>query len=103
MEPVPVGDALLRPYDPDRDRDAVGRIWCEIGWIEGDDHQLVALDRFLSIARATVAELDGSAELCVTTADGTLRHGASDLAMSAVTSVTASRLARRGGLASTMT
>ena len=103
MDTTTVGDAIVRPYDGDRDREAVGRIWQEIGWIEGEEHQLVALDRFLSIGRATVAEIDGEAELCVTTADGTLRHGTADLSMSAVTSVTASRIARRGGLASTMT
>lgn len=103
MDDSTVGGARLRPYDPDRDRDAVGRIWQEIGWISGAEHQLVALDRFLSLARATVAEIDGEAELSVTTADATLRHGTVDLSMCAVSSVTASRIARRGGLASIMT
>ncbi|MEO1059977.1 MAG: hypothetical protein AAFZ07_01060 [Actinomycetota bacterium] len=103
METFTVGDALVRPYDPGRDRAAVGRIWREIGWIGSDDHEERALDSFLAPTRAIVAELDGEAELCVTTADGTLRHGPSVLSMSAVTSVTASRIARRGGLASAMT
>lgn len=96
---------MVRAYDPERDADAVHRIWCEIGWISADSdrEREMLLDHFYRSGRAIVAELDGQAELAVTTADGTLRHGATDLSMSAVTSVTASHLARQGGLASSMT
>jgi hypothetical protein len=103
MDAMTVGDAIIRPYDAERDREAVGRIWREIGWTEAEERHDRALDQFLATARIIVAELDGEAELCVTTADGTLRHGSTDLSMSAVSSVTASRVARRGGLASALT
>lgn len=97
-------DVTVRAFDPERDAEAVQRIWCETGWIDPDSERHRELQaRFLTAGRAMVAELDGQAELAVTTAAGTLRHGTVDLSMSAVTSVTASHVARQGGLASTLT
>jgi Acetyltransferase (GNAT) domain len=95
MEPV------IRPYDAARDREAIVRNWREIGWLRGSTSD--RLDDHLSGSRALVAELDGEAEVLVTTYDATLRHGTTDLSMAAVTSVTASHVARQGGVAGRLT
>ncbi len=91
----------FRPYGPDRDKEAVHRIWREIGWIEPGHEP--RLDLFLEAGRALVAEVEGAAECLVTTAPGTVRYLAEDLPMSCVTGVTTSRIARRQGNAGRLT
>ena len=92
---------IQRPYDPDRDRNAVERIWREVGWIESDD-QAKTLDVFLESGRTLVAELGGEAECMVNTDPGQLRYLQVDLSACCVTGVTTSRIARRQGLASSL-
>jgi len=94
-----MADATLRPYDPDRDREAAIRIWREVGWIESETHEK-ALDSLLGgCAVRRVGEVNGTAECLVNTTRGSLRYVDEELALSCVTGVTTSRTARRAGLA----
>jgi hypothetical protein len=91
---------LSRPYDPERDCEAVRRIWRECGWI-ADDFALV--DTGLAACRNVVAELDGEAECVVHAAPGSLRYLDGDVPISLVAGVATSVVARRQGLASALT
>ncbi|MBI3910418.1 MAG: hypothetical protein HY320_05725 [Armatimonadetes bacterium] len=82
-----------RNYDPARDREAVHRIWREVGWLEKGQEE--ALDLEVACSRALVADLNGEAECLVTTLPGTIRYLAEDLPLSCVISVTTSRIARK--------
>ena len=86
----------FRAYEPDRDEDAVHRIWREVGWLAKKEE---VLDIFVSAGRAMVAEAGGNAECLVLTEPGTMRYLDTDLPFCAVTSVTTSRIARKQGLA----
>jgi len=87
----------FRVYDPTKDKDAVHRIWREIGWIEKDKEEV--MDIFVESGRAMVAQVNGEAECLVLSAPGTMRYLEQELAFCAVTSVTTSRIARKQGLA----
>jgi len=89
----------FRDYDPGRDREAVHRIWREIGWIEKKKEQ-EAMDLFLESSRAMVAEVNSEAESLVATATGSIRYLKEDLTLSALAGVTTGRIARKRGLAS---
>ncbi len=94
-----------RPYEPERDFEAVARIWVEVGWIPADRSE--ALRPLLDSGRVRVVDaaggVDGEAEVCVSTHDGTMRHGSTPLPLCVVSSVTASRIARQGGLSTRLT
>ena len=49
-----------RAYDPKRDREAVERIWREVGWVDSDEAKK-GLEVFLRSGRTLVSELDGEA------------------------------------------
>ncbi len=91
----------FREYDPERDKDAVRRIWRETGWLRKGKEE--ASDALIDAARAFVAETGGEAECAVVTAPGSLRYLQEDLTFSAVTAVATSRVARKRGLASRLT
>jgi hypothetical protein len=91
----------FRAYDPERDRDAVHRIWHETGWIEPGHERM--LDVFIEASRSWVAEVAGEAECLVSTAPGTVRYLEADLPMSCVTAVTTSRVARKQGFGARLT
>lgn len=91
----------IRPYNHDRDRDAVHRIWHEIGWLEDGGEE--SLDIFLAAARSWVADIERSAECFVGTLSGTVRHLDDDLPLGIVGAVTTSRIARKQKLASRLT
>lgn len=94
----------IRPYNPEQDLDAVLRIWHEVGWIEkGNDDHTEGLKVFAEQYRGLVVDLGGSPECYVATGLGTIRHTGTDLALSAVTAVTTSHIARRRGLAQRLT
>ena len=92
----------LREYEPDRDKDDVLRIYREVGWFSKPEHE-EAVAGLIESGRTMVAEVDGNAECMVTTDPGAVRHGASDLPLTAVTGVTTSRVARKRGLAGRLT
>ncbi len=87
----------FRRYDPDRDREAVHRIWYETGWLKKGKEEI--MDLFVECGRALVAELHEEPECLVMTAPGTVRYLDEELPMCCVTGVTTSRVARRRGLA----
>ena len=87
----------LRNYDIERDKEAIHRIWKEVGWLEKD--QEANMDLYASAGRALVAEVHGEAECLVITAPATMQYLEEDLALCAVTGVTTSRVARKQGLA----
>ncbi len=91
----------FRTYNHQRDRDAVHRIWREIGWMEEGQEECV--DLFLSAARAWVADIGGSPECFVGTIPGTVRHLEDDLSLGIVGAVTTSRIARKQKIASRLT
>ncbi len=93
-----------RVYDEARDREAVHRIWREVGWIEpGNDRHAQGLDFFLSAGRALVADVGGGAECLASTAIGDIRYLGESLPFSCVTAVTTSHVARKRGLAARLT
>ena len=92
---------MFREYDPGKDRDAVHRIYKEIGWSEeGKEH---AVDTFLEASHVRVAEINGEAECLVCTAPGTIRYLEEDLSFLCVTTVGTSRVARKQGMAGKLT
>lgn len=93
-----------RSYDRERDRDAVHRIWHEIGWIDRniEDHRK-GLDGFLSGGNVRVGLVDDEAECMVSTHLGTMAYLDDDLSLSVVSSVTVGRAGRKQGLATRMT
>jgi predicted acetyltransferase len=94
----------LRDYDPQKDREAIQRIWREVGWSEKDNKQQEeALDIFAACGRAFVAEVNGEAECAVLTAPGNMRYLDEEIPFSAITAVATSRVARKQGLAKRLT
>jgi len=89
----------LRTYDAERDRDAVIRIWREVGWISSTEGEK-GLETFLSAGRAYVAEMSGSAECMVNTCEGQLRYFDQDIPLSCITGVTTSHVAKKQQFAS---
>ncbi|GAI30971.1 unnamed protein product, partial [marine sediment metagenome] len=63
----------FRDYDPGRDKEAVHRIYREIGWIEKRKEE-EAMDLFLESSCAMVAEVNGEAESLVATVSGSIRY-----------------------------
>ena len=103
MYPVTsIGDdmTIFREYNP-KDREAFHRIQREIGWLEEGLEK--AVDVFIEVNRALVAEIDGEAECVVATAPGTLRYLKEDIPFSCVTNVSTSRIARKQGFAGELT
>ena len=91
-----------RPYHEERDLAAVTRMWREVGWIDDTDHQATGLRDFLGAGAAIVADVGGEAECLVHRVTGSIRHGVTDLPLSAITAVTTSHVGRRQGLASVL-
>ncbi|MBM3263738.1 MAG: GNAT family N-acetyltransferase [candidate division Zixibacteria bacterium] len=88
----------FRSYDPDKDAQAVHRIWREVHWVKSESEETL-MDVFLSGSRALVAEMNGVAECLAMSVPGRFRYGNGDLRLSAVTGVTTSRVARKQGFA----
>ncbi len=92
---------VFRSYDPERDRDAIHRIWMETSWLEKGKEEM--MDVFVGSAKALVAELNGEAETLVLSTPGTLQYLEQDLPAAGITGVTTSRIARKQGFASRLT
>ncbi len=93
-----------RPYDAAKDRDAVHRMWHEVGWNERDNplHE-ERLDLTLSVSSSVVAELGGAAECAVIVTPGEMRYMGADLSLACVRAVTTSVVGKRQGLAKRLT
>lgn len=92
-----------RPYHEERDLAAITRMWREVGWIDDSETQAAGLRDFLGVGAGLVADVRGEAECLVHRVTGSIRHGVTDLPLSAVTAVTTSHVGRRQGLASELT
>ncbi len=90
-------------YDAARDRDAVARIWHEVGWTDGDEREARGLATFFDGGRSRVARVNGDAECAVHRSRGRVRYADDDLDVCLISAVTVGRVARRLGLASKMT
>ncbi len=96
---MPVG----RPYERDRDLDAVTRIWREVGWIDPDEEdEARGLRDFLDVETTLVADIAGEAECAVSRSSGVIRHLADDVPLCVIAAVTTSHVGRRQGLASAL-
>lgn len=93
----------VRHYNPKRDREAVHRIWYEIGWLDEDEAKRGVLDTFLTSGDCWVSELDGDAECMVLIQEGRLRYQHLDLPFLSVGAVATSRVARKQGIATDLT
>jgi predicted GNAT family acetyltransferase len=98
-----IASPVFRTYNADKDRDAVHRIWREVGWIGDNEEHKRAMDLHIEGGRALVAEVHGAAECSVVAVPGTIRYLDEELSLSAITAVITSRVARKQGLASKLT
>lgn len=89
-------------YDHDRDFEAVTRIMYDVGWLENED-EAKSFEAEARASHGVVLPIDGQAECAVFTVPGSLRHGETDLDITAFTAVVTSRIARRLGGASRLT
>jgi len=86
-----------RRYDPDRDQDAVRRIWREVGWLKEGKEE--ACDLMFGCGISQVALINDQPECAVATAVGGVRYLDEELPLTVLTSVATSRIARKQGLA----
>jgi hypothetical protein len=95
---------IIRPFDPEKDTEAIRRVWQEVGWFEkGKKEHEEGLDCLIRAGRAIVGEIDGTAECLVMTTSGSMQYLDTAISLSGVSGVTTSRVARKQGLASRMT
>jgi hypothetical protein len=93
---------MIRPYEPG-DLDHCLRIFKEVGWMEGKDHDKDIFAAYTNEADSLVAELHGEVEVFVVTRSGNTLYQEVELPLSCVTGVVTSRVARQQGLASKVT
>jgi len=86
--------ATIRPYKPETDTDAIWRIWVEIGWLEPSD-SVEGIGWTFADGQAFVGEVNGTPEVSINAVPGSIRHGSTDVPLSMITALTASRVARR--------
>jgi len=91
----------FRNYDPERDKEALHRLWIGIGWLEKGKEE--GMDLFIGCGRTLVAEVNGEAEALVSSMPGTMRYLDEELWLSALTAVTISRMLRKRGVAKRLT
>jgi predicted acetyltransferase len=93
---------MIRAYKPS-DLDQCLRIFKEVGWMDGKDHDKDIFAAYISDADSLVAELNGEVEVFVVTRSGNILYQNVELPLSCVTGVVTSRVARQQGLASSVT
>ncbi len=89
----------IRPYEAEKDHDAVCRIWQEVGWIQRSEEIDAAAGRFFAAGSTLVAEINGTAESSVSIIPGTFQYLDETLTLGGVAAVATSRIARKQGLA----
>ncbi len=90
-----------RKYDHEKDKEAVFRIWNEVGWCSEEDSYW--FKSFIPQSRALVAEVNGEAECLVLSDFGDYLYDSAHLKFSAITGVTTSLIARKQKLALKLT
>lgn len=94
----------IEAFDADRDREAVHRIWSEVGWTELDNpNRVAAMDAIIDAGKGWVVRQNGEAECAVFTAPGDLDYLGERLPLGGVSAVTTSRVARKQGYALKLT
>lgn len=96
---------IYRKYNPSKDKEAVFRIWKEVGWIteERNKEKDKIVEDFIKSSSAHIAEIRDSAESLVLAMPGTIRYLERELSFSAVTSVTTSSITRKKNIATELT
>lgn len=93
----------IRPYNSEKDYEAIPRIWEEVGWIKRSEALDATANSFVSSGRALVAEIDGTTECQVSSMPGAMRYLETNLRFSGVTAVATGYVARKQGLAARLT
>lgn len=91
----------MRLLDPARDKEAVFRIFREVGWVDADQRE--SFDALINASRALVADVNGTPECMVLSIPGLLTYLDEQLPFWGVNGVTTSRVARKLGLAQQLT
>ncbi len=91
----------FRDYNPDKDKEAVHRIWDEVGWIEDGDHK--PLDTLIEANPTIVADINGEPECLVVSSLGDMDYLGERLRFSCIAGVTTSLIARRQKLGGKLT
>jgi len=89
-----------RFYDASKDKDAIHRIWREVGWVH-DKYE--SMDLLVGAGKALVADLGESPECLTLSATGDIQYLGERLPFAGVTGVTTSHVARRRSLARRLT
>jgi len=92
-----------RFYDPERDKEAIYRIFREVGWAQAGKPQEEAMDILLEAGRTHVVDVHGEAEGLVITAMGDLQYLKQRVPFASILSVCTSRVARKHGIAGRLT
>ena len=93
----------FRPFDHERDINAVKRIFMEVGWLDDNDDALAVLSNHLLAGETEVATINDEAECSVHWTPGTIQYQAETLLLGIVASVTTSHIARKLGFAKELT
>lgn len=88
-----------RAYVPERDFDALFRLYLEAGWARDTKREREGVATYAESGRLVVADVGGSVESFASTHRGRLRHLDSELPLSVVSGVITGRVARQRGLA----
>jgi len=94
---------LIRDYESEKDKQAVCRMWQEVGWLKRSKQADAATDDFIKSGRALVAEYEDTAEAMAASLTGTMRYLDEELRLAGITAVTVSHIARKHGLAGRLT
>ena len=92
----------VRPYDPERDKEAAHQIFREVDWIKSRDHE-AGMDAFVTAGRTLVATVDDRPECLVASMPGDIHYLDEALRLSVITSVATSRVVRKRGWAQRLT
>jgi hypothetical protein len=93
----------FRPYEAERDLDAVYRIHGEAGWPATTDTDREATGLWHGCGTSMVAELNGEIGAFASNVDGSMRYLDATLSLCVVGGVATSHVARRHGLATRVT
>ncbi|MBD3170212.1 MAG: hypothetical protein GF307_12070 [candidate division Zixibacteria bacterium] len=90
-----------RDYDPNKDKEAVHRLWQEVGWEQPGNPE--PMDYALKSARVIVCDIDGQPECMVYSWLGDIAYLDERLSFSGIASVATGLVARRRKLAGPLT
>jgi hypothetical protein len=92
-----------RAYDPERDFEALFRLYREAGWAKDTEREREGVATYAACGRLVVADQGGGVESFASTHLGRMLHIDSELPLSVVSGVITGQVARRRGLARRLT